>query len=827
MYLVRIAQLLQVQNWGCKRPNLLASSSFINEDANLVTQRLREMFDAQFDDDQEHSDVLNQSDILVSSGGRSRQHKKRKDNGWSIAGTDIVPFHKFDPDVVYRYCNSSSKDGGKRDLKTRVRQHLASLGWKIEFQRDGERDMIRMRYISPQGKVFMSLVLVCKALLSSVSLHSPVVVSKKVQENHEEVVYEREYNHEALAEYISIKKDDHAWYKKTNVKDIQLKVRKHLSFLGWKFWYSTKRGKRELQYCSPRGKIDISLITICKQCINEGVGLSRSKEVAVQHESIGKPRKDSERLISKRVRQGNSSTSSCSNPRTVLSWLIDNNVVLPRAKAYYISRKDQNQLAEGRITREGIKCSCCEQVFTLSKFESHSGTTSHRPAANIFLDDGRSLLECQSQLRRRNELKSLKTKPKETTSDDTSGDNRNDNICSICRHGGELVLCDKCPSSYHIECLGLKVVPDDDWFCPSCCCGSCGRHKLFEDANEVENESFLHYHVECLKERAHANSENVPIKSCFCSKKCEMIFLELESRVGKCVSVGENLTWTLWKCGYSSDGHDNEGESYGKLNVALNVMHECFEPVKDTVTERDIVEDVIFSRRYELSRLNFEGFFTVILEKNDELVSVANIRIHGEKVAEMPLVATRFEYRRSGMCRILINEIEKMLMELGIQQIVLPAIPSVVNTWKNAFGFSEMTEPEKLMFLNHTFLNFEGTIMCQKQLRNESLIKVPLLPTSENVTEIYKVTFESNDKHESSSNNYIPLLVANAELEMEKFKFDRFDKEFNMVNEVSEGITIEEGKDPPLMTEDMHEERIQAVEALGDSFVCKHVCLSV
>ncbi|CAF4037555.1 unnamed protein product [Adineta steineri] len=42
--------------------------------------------------------------------------------------------------------------------------------------------------------------------------------------------------------------------------------------------------------------------------------------------------------------------------------------------------------------------------------------------------------------------------------------------CRVCRDGGELLCCDRCPSSYHMHCLipPMTVIPDDDWFCPRC-----------------------------------------------------------------------------------------------------------------------------------------------------------------------------------------------------------------------------------------------------------------------------------------------------------------------------------------------------------------------
>lgn len=52
-------------------------------------------------------------------------------------------------------------------------------------------------------------------------------------------------------------------------------------------------------------------------------------------------------------------------------------------------------------------------------------------------------------------------------------DYRHQDICQICWDGGELIVCDNCPCVYHLECLGLKTIPEGKikWFCPhhSCC----------------------------------------------------------------------------------------------------------------------------------------------------------------------------------------------------------------------------------------------------------------------------------------------------------------------------------------------------------------------
>ncbi|XP_068461968.1 increased DNA methylation 1-like [Phaseolus vulgaris] len=415
-------------------------------------------------------------------------------------------------------------------------------------------------------------------------------------------------------------------------------------------------------------------------------------------------------------------------PLNILSWLMDNKMVFPRSTVYYYNEEAWYHAASswtrGKITRNGIKCYCCDIIYSFVGFEYHaSGISTSTPSACIFLKDGKSLLECQIEI-----MQDLVTRETSELPCSNLLLDDNDLICSLCLFGGELILCDQCPSSFHMTCLGLEHIPDGHWLCPQCRCRSCRQSKL--DENEEAHAALTcaqcehKYHVWCLE------NGGLDLSRCsenwFCGKTCEKIHEGLFQLLGKPVSVGvDNLTWTLVK--FIEPECDDLGrikndssmaESYTKLNLALSVMHECFETLKQTLSSRDIIEDVIFARRSELKRLNFQGFYTVLLEKNEELVSVATVRVHGEKVAEVPFVGTRLHYRRHGFCRILMNGLEQFLMQLGVGRLVLPAVPSTLKTWTQSFGFAKMTDFERSTFMDYTFLNFEGSIMCHKLLMN-------------------------------------------------------------------------------------------------------------
>ncbi|XP_028784602.1 uncharacterized protein LOC114740599 [Neltuma alba] len=586
---------------------------------------------------------------------------------------------EFCPKAVLRYYLYSSEKCPK-DVKKcmilKARRHLSSEGWNFEHPTIRGRGMI---YISPQSQRFGSLRVACEACIKKCLpewIKSGMMPLDDLGINEQNM---SKVDSDELLDYVS-----HLLQKEPEFSDLK-----------------GVPESRSSRHCKLKPSRNL-----------------RSRPPNLQRKELPIRLQRS----SKRVQKVNAPCSSHLKAQNVLSWLIDCNVLLPRSKVHYRARATGHPMAEGRITRDGIKCSCCQKLYSLGGFEGHAtGRRNCRSAAaNIVLENGKSLRDFQMQL-----MNERRTRGTTKTPSKSVHQEENDGICSVCHYGGELILCDNCPSSFHKSCIVLEDIPEGDWFCPSCCCGICRQRKT-EGADDEKlltcSQCEHKYHAKCLGKRSVTMSGRY-LKNWFCGKSCEKIYAGLQRLLGEPVAVdAKNLNWTLLKWvdsenyGFGNGRNDLEVESYSKLNVALSVMHECFEPLKESYSGRDLMEDVIFSRWSKLNRLNFQGFYTVLLERNEEVITVATVRIYGEKVAEVPLVGTRFQYRRLGMCRILMDELEKRLMQLGVERIVLPAVPSVLETWTTSFGFAKMTNAERSQFLDCTFLDFQDTVMCQKLL---------------------------------------------------------------------------------------------------------------
>ncbi|GMP46012.1 hypothetical protein CsSME_00014331 [Camellia sinensis var. sinensis] len=100
--------------------------------------------------------------------------------------------------------------------------------------------------------------------------------------------------------------------------------------------------------------------------------------------------------------------------------------------------------AEGYKKGFGIFCFCCQSEVSPSQFEAHAGWASRRkPDLHIYTSNGVSLYELSLKL---SQLRKLSAE-------------ENDDLCSICADGGDLLCCDNFPRAFHPECVSLPSIP--------------------------------------------------------------------------------------------------------------------------------------------------------------------------------------------------------------------------------------------------------------------------------------------------------------------------------------------------------------------------------
>jgi N-acetylglutamate synthase-like GNAT family acetyltransferase len=476
---------------------------------------------------------------------------------------------------------------------------------------------------------------------------------------------------------------------------------------------------------------------------------------------------------------------------------------------FYRNSRMQFMLAGKVSAKTGdILCGHCNQWVNTSTFERHAGSTIKKPCRNMYTTDG-SNLQVLSELIEGKETrgrgktsssssaksgdpscggKRKKCVPKKFLDQQNGQKHRktdqgavqmtldwNDDLCRVCRDGGELICCEGCPAAFHLECIGLKEVPEGDFYCPSCRCNICQQSHVSTASLQLQQKGTVclpianagvgaggvkpstvaldkntmlicdqcekEYHVGCVEKAQNIVIDRLPKGEWYCGKECSMLQSKIrqmcitgetkrnDSKLSQILLDGRGLSKSLKmllnKKRYITQADCGEqngstlGEDFARNGLALlkqctDVICECFLPLKDAKTQRNLLPILVQGK--ELPPHDFRGFRIFALLREGEPVCVATVRIFSRDCAEMPFIAVPFRHRGLGLARETMVRLEASLVELGVRRLVLPALGEIKELWEQKFGFGECASEERKQLLSYRVLCFPGCTMMQKPL---------------------------------------------------------------------------------------------------------------
>lgn len=250
-----------------------------------------------------------------------------------------------------------------------------------------------------------------------------------------------------------------------------------------------------------------------------------------------------------------------------------------------------------------------------------------------------------------------------------------------------ILLCDQCEKEFHVGCLkkhkmaDLRELPKGKWFC----CMDCSRiNSVLQNLLVQEAEKLPEFHLNAIKKKYAENG------------------LETISDI--------DVRWRLLS------GKAATPETRLLLSQTVAIFHDCFDPIVDSISGRDLIPSMVYGRN--LRGQEFGGMYCAILTVNSTVVSAGILRVFGQEVAELPLVATSKINHGKGYFQLLFSWIEKLLSFLHVKSIVLPAAEEAESIWTDKFGFKKI-DPELLSIYRKRcsqLVTFKGTSMLQKRV---------------------------------------------------------------------------------------------------------------
>ncbi|PQP96857.1 uncharacterized protein Pyn_28486 [Prunus yedoensis var. nudiflora] len=426
--------------------------------------------------------------------------------------------------------------------------------------------------------------------------------------------------------------------------------------------------------------------------------------------------------------------------------------------AYYVKGQ---RLLGGYKQGNGIVCNCCDREISPSQFEAHAGMAARRqPYRHIYISNGLTLHDIAMSLANGQNLT-------------IGGSDGNDDMCAVCGHDmGDMIFCDGCPRAYHSACLDLPWVPEGDWHCPNCRdkfepgrkaaggessnfgkpivirltrvfkapefeiggCVVCRSHDfsaaLFDDRTVIIcDQCEKEFHVGCLRNSGLCDLKELPKDKWFCCDDCTKIHAALQNlvyngaeRIPAPLSdtiirkhadrgifidgVTDDVQWRVFS------GKSRYPEHLPFLSRAAAIFRECFDPIV-AQSGRDLIPVMVYGRN--ISGQEFGGMYCVVLIVRSVVVSAGLLRVFGREVAELPIVATSREHQGKGYFQALFSCIERLLISLKVEKLVLPAAEEAESIWTKKLGFRKMRDEQLSKYLKEVQLTiFRGTSMLEK-----------------------------------------------------------------------------------------------------------------
>ncbi|KAF0893789.1 hypothetical protein E2562_029683 [Oryza meyeriana var. granulata] len=447
-------------------------------------------------------------------------------------------------------------------------------------------------------------------------------------------------------------------------------------------------------------------------------------------------RKSSSAAASPRARSGiaarkNTSTAGTATAtpptakkHTVLTWLIDTGFLKEKTKVFYVpvGGVGAEKVISGTVTKTGVRCRCCNTVVPVPVLEAHAGCKQPgQPWEKLLLMSGKPLVQCMQEAWAQERVSAMRAQEKARASLEQEqekssqgkrklakqkklplldrvvvstspqvkkkgGKDGSDDACGVCADGGQLLCCDTCTSTFHPDCLAIQV-PEGSWNCHFCRCMIC----LANDVHGLSTcqQCIRKYHQYCRP----LQSPGYEIGP-YCSETCKKMSSQLSDMIGVMNHAEDGFSWALLRIqkdeGVTSEDMPVVLECNVKLAVALGVLNECFNPVQDRRTKIDMLHQAVYS-----------------------------IGFHGRKLAEMPFAGTLPAYQRQGMMLRLVKAVEQMLASLLVENLVIPAVADLVETWKRSFSFRPMQAEVREEAKKLSLVVITGTTLLQKPVALE------------------------------------------------------------------------------------------------------------